>query len=69
MADDKLEWLNQADADELEKIPGLGRNRAEDIVNFREQNGSFDSWDDLKKVPGLNEEMINKLKEAGPAAG
>ena len=64
MADEKIAWINKASVDQLQKVKGVDRNNAEDIVNFREQNGGFTNWEDLKKVPGLNEQMIQTLKEA-----
>ena len=64
MADEKIAWINKASVDQLQKVKGVDRNNAEDIVNFREQNGEFTNWEDLKKVPGLNEQMIRTLKEA-----
>lgn len=55
--------LNQATAEDLQKIPGIGKKRAEDILAFREQNGGFQSIDDLKKVSGIGEKTLEKIRD------
>ncbi len=57
--------INDADVEELAKLSMIGRKRAEDIVNFRDENGPFQSWEDLKEVPGIDDKMIKDLKESG----
>lgn len=55
--------------DELMKIPGLGRDRAEKIINYRDENGDFEDWDDVKSIPGFSDELIDTLKKSGAAVG
>ncbi len=57
--------LNEADVDELSEIPGIGEEKANDIIEFRDQHGDFTSWDDLKQIPGFSDRMIQDLKKAG----
>ena len=57
--------LNTATVDELKDIPGLGEERAKQIVNYREKSGPFENWDDLKDVPGFSENLIGVLKKGG----
>lgn len=45
--------LNTASAELLTHISGLTKTTAKNIVNFREENGSYGSRKELKKVPRL----------------
>jgi DNA uptake protein ComE-like DNA-binding protein len=53
--------LNKADAEQLEKVGGLGRERAERIVRQR----PFEKWDDLKRIEGFSDNLVNDLKNSG----
>lgn len=45
--------LNTASASLLSYVSGIGPKLAENIVNYREENGAFSARKDLKKVPRL----------------
>jgi competence protein ComEA len=51
--------VNKADASQLSAVLEISAADANAIVSFRTQNGSFKSWQDLAKVPGLD---IRKLE-------
>jgi DNA uptake protein ComE-like DNA-binding protein len=53
--------LNKASQQELEQVGGLGPDRARRII----QNRPFNSWDDLRKVEGFSDTLVNDLKQAG----
>lgn len=55
-----LPFLNSGDAKALMRLKGIGKKKAEHIVEFREANGPFDSIDDLIKV-GFAEKGLEKL--------
>ena len=55
--------LNTATETELQTISGIGQKRASDIIAYRESNGRFKSVDDLKKVSGIGDKTLEKLKE------
>ena len=46
--------LNDAGAPELMLLPGIGRPRAERIVNWRTEHGPFRSLDEVKKAAGMS---------------
>jgi len=53
--------INTADAQTLDKnIIGVGLKRAEAIVAFREEHGPFQSVDELTKVKGIGQKMVEK---------
>ncbi|MCD8036907.1 MAG: ComEA family DNA-binding protein, partial [Clostridiales bacterium] len=45
--------LNTADVDELDSLMYIGKEEAELIIAYREQNGDFQSVDDIKNVDGI----------------
>ena len=53
--------LNQADAGELEQLPGVGPVLAARIVADRDANGPFASVDDLGRVPGVGDAIVGAL--------
>lgn len=57
--------LNSADLDTIAKLPMVGDKRAHFIVDHR----PYESWDDLRKVPGLSEGMVDDLKNSNAILG
>lgn len=55
--------LNQATIEQLETLPGIGPSKAEDILSYREEVGSFKAIEDLKEVSGIGEKTFEKLKD------
>lgn len=53
--------INTADLTRLMTLPGIGESRAQDIIAYREKYGEFVQKEDLKKVPGIKENMYAKL--------
>ena len=60
---DGLVDINTADAAELMTLPGIGQTRADAIVAYRQQNGKFQSIEDIMKVDGIKEGSFAKLKD------
>jgi competence ComEA-like helix-hairpin-helix protein len=54
--------INQASAEELMSLPGIGAERAAAIVAWREANGPFKKIEELKKVPGLGPQILRRLR-------
>ena len=44
-------------------LPGIGESKAKDIIDYRTKNGPFKKLEDLKNIPGIGENVYNKLKE------
>ncbi|MPS79118.1 MAG: DUF655 domain-containing protein [Achromobacter sp.] len=62
--------VNQASAQQLETIRGIGPRTAEIIINERERGGRFDSFEDLAdRVRGIGEKKAQALKAAGLQVG
>lgn len=53
--------INSATQSELEALQGIGPAKAKAIIEYRDENGSFKSKADLKKVNGIGSETIKKL--------
>ena len=57
---DKID-INTATKDDLIRLPGIGKSRAEAIIQYR-QNNPFKSIDDLKKVPNIGEKIFKNIQ-------
>lgn len=54
--------LNTATKEQLCKITGIGDKKADLILQYRQEHGSFNSVDDLKNINGFGEKTVAKLK-------
>ena len=61
---DKLIDINEADVEELCKLTGIGESKATDIINYRETKGPFQKKEDLMKVPGIKENLYEKIEDS-----
>ena len=61
--DDGLVNINTADAAALQTLTGIGASRAQAIIDYRNENGSFESIEDIKKVTGIKDGMFAKIKD------
>lgn len=53
--------LNHTTAEQLVEIPEITDSLAKAIVEFREKSGPFKEPEDLLKVPGMTEELLDEL--------
>lgn len=56
--------INAADINELQKISGVGPAKAQAIVDYREENGAFESVDELNEISGFGEKTVEKLRDS-----
>lgn len=54
--------INLADSNELQQLPGIGEKKAEQIISYRQENGSFQKIEDLKNVSGIGEKTFEALR-------
>ena len=55
--------VNQANAEQLMTIRGVGPVMAKRIIEYREKNGPFKKTEDLLSVQGIGEKNLGRLKE------
>jgi competence protein ComEA len=55
--------INTASAEELDALPGIGPTKAQAIIDYRNQNGRFNSIEDIQKVKGIKEGEFGKIKD------
>ncbi|TDL55598.1 helix-hairpin-helix domain-containing protein [Paenibacillus dendritiformis] len=55
--------INEADANALMKLPGIGPSKSQAIVKYRESHGPFQRLEDLKKVKGIGPAIFAKLRD------
>ncbi|RMO82247.1 Competence protein [Pseudomonas syringae pv. philadelphi] len=56
--------LNTADALTLQKeLAGIGKNKADAIVAYRESNGEFTSVDELIEVKGIGKAILERNRD------
>ena len=55
--------INTASINELDTLSGIGPSKAEAIIKYREENGTFKSIEEIKNVTGIGEALFEKFKE------
>lgn len=61
--DDGKIRINSASVEELQKLKGIGPAKAEAIVSYREENGPFQTVEDLLEVSGIGEKTLETIKD------
>jgi len=54
--------LNSATLEQLDSLPGIGKTRAQAILDYRLQIGNFTSLDELNLVQGLSADLVEEIK-------
>ena len=55
--------INRAEAWLLEALPGIGQVRAQAIINYRQQNGPFNSTEQLLNVEGIGQSTLDGIRQ------
>ena len=55
--------INTANKEQLMKISGVGKTKAEAIIEHREKNGDFKKKEDITKVRGIGKATFEKIKD------
>ena len=55
--------VNTATQGELEKLPGIGPEIAQRIIEYREAKGQFIMLDDLNRVKGIGKKKLEAIKD------
>lgn len=59
---DKTIDLNKATKEELMTVPGIGPSTADNIINYRDEEGRFNSVDDLLNVDRIGDKTLEKIR-------
>ena len=53
--------INTAGVDQLTKLPGIGKKKAERIIVYRKKHGRFRRIQEIMKVKGIGEKTFKKF--------
>ena len=54
--------INTAMKSELMELPGVGEAKADQIMQYREEHGTFKKIEDIMSIPGIKEGLFEKIK-------
>lgn len=55
--------INTATLEELMTLSGIGETKAKAIISYREQNGNFNSIEEITNVSGIGQAIYEKIKK------
>lgn len=58
---DKID-VNKAVSAELETLPGIGKQLASNIINYRNESGRFTYTEELLQVDGITQELFIRIE-------
>jgi competence ComEA-like helix-hairpin-helix protein len=60
---DKSININDAPAEVLEQLPGIGKVTSQKIIDYRKKHGSFRNIIQIKEVKGIGDAKFRKIKK------
>lgn len=55
--------INRASKEELMTLPGIGESKADSILSYREEQGGFQTKEELMKISGIKKGVYDKIKD------
>lgn len=55
--------LNTGSKEQLMTLPGIGESKADAIIRYRSENGSFASVEDVMNISGIKDSTFEKIKD------
>ena len=55
--------LNTATREELMTLPGIGEAKAEAVIRYREEHGTFQTVEEIMQISGIKDAIYMKIKD------
>ena len=55
--------LNTATKEQLMTLSGIGESKAQSILDYRQENGTFSKTEDIMNIPGIKQGVYDKIKD------
>ncbi|MGB8453311.1 MAG: helix-hairpin-helix domain-containing protein [Anaerocolumna sp.] len=55
--------INKASSEELMTLAGIGESKAESIIAYRQEHGSFKRIEEIKNISGIKDSVFNKISD------
>lgn len=68
-SDNQMINLNTAGSETLQYIPGIGPNKATNIIELRKQRDGFKNIEELLEVRGIGEKLMEEIRKYGTLEG